>query len=376
VLTIKHGIVLDAVEMCKWGFAQTTALIEVIMDGTIKEGDIIYFEDFWHPGMEMIPYALSLKGLMGKVKLCAFCHAQSVDPNDFTAKLMMPWIRRFESAWSACFDKVFVASKDLAQALIAMGVCTSAQVDTIGTIFNSVHLLKMVLLDGRHYYVSDTMLRAPLVIYSSRLDHEKDPDFFVALARECIKQDKKIGFAICSGSNNQILPDNIKQLLSDHPQAIRYYGGLQKVAYFYDLATSAVQLNTAKQDFVSYTLLEATTFGCAPFYPRENASFGPALGFSEELTYSKSDPIEVTAKKLIALVHHQTKKKVFSPTEAVAGDEEFAFVYGKYNRSLYRMLCKLGLLSQIEGTMEQEYMYTAERAKVWDENYRKEVANG
>ena len=359
--TIKSGFVLDANVMCNWGFAQTSKVVSYIMDGTIQEGDTIYFEDFWHPGMELIPYALSLKGLMGKVKLCALLHAQSVDPYDFTAKMMMPWIRHFENAWGQCLDCIFVMSPDLASSVEAGIACQ--RVETIGMPFDS-NLLWEQYNPTTATDIGSTRDRQ--VVYSSRFDEEKDPLFFLKVVDEVLKISDKIKFKILTGLAVLKGQREALELLADmyvtFPERIQVCTGLSKQEYYRYLATSAVQMNTANQDFVSWTLLEATTFGCVPFYPRNNSSFRDALGSSENLLYDKGEPIRNIAKKLVALVD-------YGHTLTVTRHKEFAFVYEKYNNSLCRMVNYLGFTDLPVYTLSQEINRTIYFSKAWDKYY-------
>lgn len=332
---ISTGVVLDPEVMCRWGFAQTYTLVKYIIDGKVKEGDIIHFEDFWHPGMEMIPYTLSLKGLYGKVKLSACWFAQSVDPNDFTAKLMLPWIRAFETSWALCLDYIFVASHDLRNLMID-GAIPVHNVHITGLMASSTYLRKTYDPMSRFEYKD---VRRKRVVYSSRLDEEKDPQFLCQVIEETGKLDPEILFVICTAATElRGHKESIDWLIEQDNVDIQT--NLTKADYYEFLCASAVQFNCAKQDFVSNTLLEATTFGCTPFYPHDNPSFRDALGNSWQLLYSKTDGPAYVAKRLVTLVNRYAGKRV-TDTQG-----QFAFVYHKYDQSIKRMFQCLGLLAE------------------------------
>ena len=76
------GVVLDAVRRHKHASAQITELLEYA-DTWNQHDDVIYFEDFWHPGIESLGYASEV---MDKPfpRMYAQLWAQSVDRYDFT----------------------------------------------------------------------------------------------------------------------------------------------------------------------------------------------------------------------------------------------------------------------------------------------------
>ena len=66
------------------------------------------------------------------------------------------------------------------------------------------------------------------------------------------------------------------------------------------LTRSKVQINVGWQDWVSYTLLEALTFGCLPLYPNHR-SFPETFFHESAFLYRPGDAYDV-AKKLDWLV--------------------------------------------------------------------------
>jgi hypothetical protein len=57
---IKVGSVLDATGRGMYSLGQCTTMLENIRQGKVNSGDVLYFQDFWTPGMEAIFYALHL----------------------------------------------------------------------------------------------------------------------------------------------------------------------------------------------------------------------------------------------------------------------------------------------------------------------------
>ena len=64
---------------------------------------------------------------------------------------------------------------------------------------------------------------------------------------------------------------------------------------------SKVQFNTADQDFVAITLLEAAVAGCYPLYPYFR-SFPETLRYSQDYTYNRLD-IYDASKKIQNIMH-------------------------------------------------------------------------
>jgi hypothetical protein len=87
---IKVGAVLDAVGRGKFAMSQCSNFLDMLNIDQVKDGDVLFLQDYWHPGIESILYALDLYGI--NVKIYAMLHAQSVDEYDFTWP-MRSWMR-------------------------------------------------------------------------------------------------------------------------------------------------------------------------------------------------------------------------------------------------------------------------------------------
>ena len=335
--TIKSGAVMDTVERCRWGFRQALQVVSGIEKGFIQPGrDVIYWEDFWAPGIEMIPYCQSLKfGSSPKnwVPMYAFCHAQSVDPNDFTAPMAW-WMRRFEKGIANVLSGIFTAAPELCKMLWEGHVVECDGYDeegkpktkatAVGTVFDAT------VLETIKPYSSDKY-EVPTVVFSSRWDREKDPNFFMSLADQVLQERKYIRFIVCTGhselrSNDKELVQRAESLVGKYPHRFVIAPGLDKDGYYGILNASHCQFNCALQDFVSYTLLEATYYGAAPLYPRR-LTFPAALHHNAKHLYDPGN-LQDAKDKLYALLD--------SPPAT------YEFVYRKYEDSVQRMLQVMG----------------------------------
>ena len=73
---IKIGAVLDAVGRGKFAMSQCANFLDMLNRGEVNDGDIIFLQDYWHPGIESILYAIDLYGIDLKfysIRLCLAC---------------------------------------------------------------------------------------------------------------------------------------------------------------------------------------------------------------------------------------------------------------------------------------------------------------
>lgn len=285
---VNQGSVVDFVERASFGFMQVQELLNRIAEGQITNDSVIYIEDFWHPGMEMIPYACHIKGIQPKVY--AFCHAQSVDPNDFT-RGMLPWIRAFEIGWAQWLTGIFVADQALKTMIVDSKMCVATKVHVCGTIFD-----RSVLIE--HYYGGAKFWgnrRKPTVLFTSRLDKEKCPQFFCSLAARALEDKLPWQFLIVTGAS---VPPEVERALTT--ENLKVMQNVSKRVYFELLATCAVMVNAAKQDFIGYCQLDALAYGCWPLCPRY-LTF-PGLFQNDDNFLYTPDDVDDAMKKLAQLV--------------------------------------------------------------------------
>ena len=108
------------------------------------------------------------------------------------------------------------------------------------------------------------------MLFSSRFDDEKDPMFFMNVV-EAMPDTK---FVIVSPyttrppSRNPEVLRSLEALLSRPDSNLELRHTPSKADYYRTLAKARVQFNCAIQDWVSWTLIEASMFGCSPVYPR------------------------------------------------------------------------------------------------------------
>lgn len=250
-VNINRGVVLDSVNRPMWALAQMIKYLK-----TTQGFDAIYFDDFFHPGVEAIPYS----GMKCE-KIVAYCWAQTFDKHDFT-RSEFAWMRPYEVMMMEIATTVCVANSLLADLITTVNPSWLNKIEVVGLPFNSKAVRELA---NRDY---DPIGQPIDVIFSSRLDKEKQAHYLPYIIRQ---MPEDVTFVIATGhesvkSNIPGLANHLIQLEEELPN-FHICKGLEKPEYYGLLSRSKVQLNTALQDWVSFTLLEALTFDCLPVYP-------------------------------------------------------------------------------------------------------------
>jgi hypothetical protein len=339
--TIKSGCVVDAVGRSEFAMNQVTQVIKMMEAGEITSKDIIYFDDFWHPGIEAVKYVGEVIG--SHPKLYGFLHAQSVDEFDFTYK-MRPWMRHFEKGIASILEKVFVCCPTLADLVVFGGICERDKVAVTGHPFNSEEVLERMPVvytapmnnPKIDYNYIDT--RNDTVVFSSRFDREKNPHFFMDVAERSIVTGKKAAFAICTGSaklksNDPSAVERARDMVKVFPKKFVIREGLTKNQYYDILCCSPIQFNTADQDFVAITLLEASVAGCIPIYPYFR-SFPETLHGKEDYLYRRLD-VDDALSKISGIIDDPEMHEKYFTKKAI---QERAWIHKRFDSSWIRML--------------------------------------
>jgi hypothetical protein len=311
---INKGMVLDAPTRARHCFMQIDNILQHVEH--ISSDDIIYFDDFWHPGIEMIPYTFSV---MNKPcpRMYAFCWAQSVDNYDFTFA-MRKWIRPFERGIGNILSGVFVATFGLKDLLLQQ-IVQREKIHVVGLPFDSEEVMSRMPQDYRGWMTCEHGDKWPKylkkrnnVVFSSRFDREKNPEFFMEVAEEVMKKSDTT-FTICTGSsqlrsNNQKFVEQAYELSKKYPHKFFIKTSLTKEQYYEELVTSKVQFNCAFQDWISFTLLEASVAGCYPVYPKFR-SFPETFDNANEFMYDWGliDNIQEATTKIISLMQPENQ---------------------------------------------------------------------
>tara|TARA_Y100000389_G_scaffold184409_1_gene202837 strand:- start:1884 stop:3074 length:1191 start_codon:yes stop_codon:yes gene_type:complete len=258
---IKVGAVLDAVGRGKFAMSQCSNFLDMINTDQVKDGDILFLQDYWHPGIESILYALDLYGI--NVKIYAMLHAQSVDEYDFTWP-MRTWMRGFELGLDKKLDGIFVGSTIHRDQLRTAGF--EAQIHVV-----SLPLHKEMTLAKLPEYNESTWEEKDVVVFSSRLDKEKNPFFMFEVAEAFLNDNPTWEWHVTTSGKTfkSMLPGAIEKMeeLAKRQPRFKLLSNLTKEEYYTELADARIQFNSSMQDYVSWTVLESTCFGCDLVFP-------------------------------------------------------------------------------------------------------------
>jgi glycosyltransferase involved in cell wall biosynthesis len=244
---------------------QCQNFLQRIYNDEVKSGDIIFLQDYWTPGLDSIWYALDLYGI--DVKVYAMLHAQSVDEYDFTYP-MASWMRHYELGLDKRMSGIFVGSTIHKEQLRAAGFTAPIHVVSL-----PIH--KEATLNKLPNY-SDALAhglieKKNVVVFSSRLDKEKNPFFMLEVAEHFLSENESFEWHVTTSGKEfrSMLPGVIDAMhaLANKQPRFKLLSGLTKEEYYTELATCRIQFNTSLQDYVSWTVIEATAFGADIVYP-------------------------------------------------------------------------------------------------------------
>ncbi len=226
---IEVGSVLDAYGTSYFKCLQLAELIKQIRGGEVTNKDVLLFADLWFPGIEALQYISCLGG--ARPRITGILHAGTWDPADFTVRSgMRPWAHELESAWFQIYDLIFVATmwhKEL--------ILKNHHVDPNKIVVTGLPFYPDEITVPRKNIKKDSTL----VVFPHRLDPEKHPEQFDALAN---------GF-----------PDLRFVKTAEH--------FLCKASYYDELASASIAISFADQETFGYAMLEATALGCYPLVP-------------------------------------------------------------------------------------------------------------
>lgn len=256
--TINQGVVLDACNRGIYAMAQASNFLKLISQGEVTRGQSLYVQDFWHPGLEAIYYALDLYGI--PLKIYSMLHAQSVDEYDFTYD-MRDWMRPIELGYAKKMEAIFVGST------IHRDQLRSAGIDT------KIHVVSLPYgKEDTANIVPNANMKENQVIFTSRLDKEKNPYFLLEVIKQFLKENPAWTWLITTSGTE------IKSNLSGVVNTFRKYAesesrfrikeNLTKSEYYNLLDSSKILFNSSLQDYVSWTSIEAHTFGTRFICPR------------------------------------------------------------------------------------------------------------
>ena len=257
--TVESGLVLDVEGTNFWKFTQLRHVCEMFKRKEIKDGDVFFTMDVWHPGLEAIRYMAQLEKI--KVGIYGFLHAGSYTDGDFCGP-MASWAQHFERGWVGMCDEIFVGSmfhkNDFARKRLRY-TGMEDKVRVTGNPFSSSDILRECDVVPESIYS-----REKVIVFSHRWDKEKRPDVAIDILNGlyAVRQDFKV--VLTSGRIKQAMPE-LESGTAKFPYRVRW--GLSKKDYYQQLAKSRIVFSTAEAENFGYCVTEAMVLGCTPVLP-------------------------------------------------------------------------------------------------------------
>jgi glycosyltransferase involved in cell wall biosynthesis len=173
---------------------------------------------------------------------------------------MKDWMRFYELGLDNRMTGIFVGSTIHKEQLRAAGF--KAPIHVVSLPLDLQDVLKTA---------PDIRIKKNNVIYTSRLDKEKNPYFLLEVANEFLTQNKDWNFILTtSGTNFRSSVKGVVEDLENYAKQNKRFvlkKNLTKQEYYYELSEAKIQFNCSLQDYVSWTALEADAFRCNLVYP-------------------------------------------------------------------------------------------------------------
>jgi hypothetical protein len=304
---IVTGQVLDAHGRSYYSLTQMANLVKLLKAGSVTSEDVIFFEDMFTPGIEMLPYIIDQTPAEYRPRIFVRCLAQSIDPDDFVHVWgMARWMGLYEQMVNE-FATVLATNEEMVAHMRIAG--WRAPIYNIsGLSFGKQEVMSRV------EDVKPFDERAHRVVFAARFDQEKQPNFYMDLIEEWfrrypndiarVQNRKPVEFAVLSGgtlrSNDPVAVVRAREM--EQEGLLKIYENLEKNDYYNIVNDSRVLFNCALQDWVSNTVSEADSLGCNVLYPAYR-SFPETFANDPERLYipwSQDDAINKLTKLLAA----------------------------------------------------------------------------
>ena len=216
---------IDPVKTNIFKMTQIANLVKRIDE--IKNDDVIFDFDIWHPGIECLQYLKAFT--KKKFKITGMLHAGSYDENDLLGLLGTDrWFRDLENSWFSFIDKVFVASQFHRQLLLQKRTISDNQIAVIPFPIDIEGMIK------RYRYCMQ--VKRGGIVFTGRLTWDKGWDIVQ-------QQMKKLDIFVTQKAN------------------------LTKHQYYQLLCDSKVVFAPSRHEMFGFGIIEGMTLGCVPVVP-------------------------------------------------------------------------------------------------------------
>jgi len=260
------GQVLDAHGRSYFSMSQMMRLVKLMREGAVTGEDVILFEDMFSPGMESLPYIINQIPANMRPKVWVRCLAQTIDPDDFVHVWgMSKWMSLYEHMCNEFVSGVLATNEEMVAHMRIAG-WRAPLYNISGLSFGKDEVLERV---GGPACVRPFKERIRRVVFASRFDQEKLPDFFMDLVERVKQTNPGILFSVVSGgtlrSNSPSALKRARELQGR--QQLSIYENLAKNDYYRIVNDSRVLFSSSLQDWTSNVVSEADTLGCNVLFP-------------------------------------------------------------------------------------------------------------
>lgn len=258
--SIQVGQVLDAHGRSYFSMSQMMNLVQMMRNGEVTSEDAIFFEDMFQPGIESLPYILDQIPEKDRPAVWVRCLAQSIDPDDFIHVWgMSKWMSHYEALVNEFVTGVLASNEEMV-AHMKIANWKAPIYNVSGLAFSRDEVRSRV-----KPFIKYWLERENNIVFASRWDQEKQPDFFMDL----IEITPEYNYILCQGGPLRSNDDRyVKRARALEKQGkLQIAENLKKDEYYNILNNSKVMFNCALQDWTSNTVSEADALGCNVLFP-------------------------------------------------------------------------------------------------------------
>ena len=257
--------------------------------GNIKDGDVIFFTDFWNPAILQTRYMIEMLGV--KAKIVALAHAGAYDPHDLLGQRCgnQTWVKHSENAMAAACDALVFATE------FHRSMFFRSRQMPLGSAYVAGFPFEFVLnIFGKQEAKSE---REDLIIFTQRNSPEKNPHIF----------------------------DEIAALMPEYRFVNVQREGASKEQYHDYIRRAKLMLSFADQETLGITPYEALCGGCDILVPNHlsyKEMYSPAVKYN---IHSHGTPRRATFLKRItaSMSMSDTQRAEQCATELARVQEKF-----------------------------------------------------
>lgn len=244
--------------------SQGMLIAEAIHDKVIKDGDVIFFADFWNPVILQTKYMLGMSGV--DAKIAAIAHAGAYDQWDQLSQRLGTerWVVDIENALGHACDVLFFATEFHRNLFLETRTCKNPIVAGF----------PMEYISAR----KSSTQKEDIILFTQRNAPEKQPELFDDLRDEIKSRGYDYEFV------------NVQAL------------GVDKKGYHEYLDRAKLVVSFALQETLGITPYEALARGCDILVPDR-------LSYSEMYSDDFKYPTNATIEYIADLVVHKMKNR-------------------------------------------------------------------